>query len=152
MDPSVLNENEGCDAIQQAADGVVGGMGTQLSRVTVGRRFSSFFGTTLSVTYLLWCKLMMDIPLCERPNVIIIHLLWTLMFLKTYQTTSVLAIKCKVDEKTYRKYVWLVIKMVGAIDDVVSINTDDLTTIFYHTLTYLLLLSLTSIIAMLLQI
>lgn len=152
MDPSVLNENEGCDAIQQAANGVVGGMGNHLSRVTVGRRFSSFFGTTLSVTYLLWCKLMMDIPLCERPGVIIIHLLWTLMFLKTYQTTSVLAIKCKVDEKTYRKYVWLVIKMVGAIDDVVSINTDDLTTIFYHTLTYLLLLSLTSIIAMLLQI
>ena len=38
------------------------------------------------------------------------HLLWALMFLKQYNTQSFTASIVDVDEKTYRKWVWKVIK------------------------------------------
>ena len=48
------------------------------------------------------------------------HLLWALMFLKQYNTQSFTASIVDVDEKTYRKWVWKVIKKIADIDFLVS--------------------------------
>ena len=46
-----------------------------------------------------------------KPNVAVpIHLLWTLMFLIVYATESVLLGMTRVDEKTYRKWIWMILR------------------------------------------
>jgi len=44
------------------------------------------------------------------------HLLWSFLFLKTYDPEKVLSVACGVDEKTYRKWVWLVLDLLGELD------------------------------------
>ena len=120
MDPSVLDEEGGCKLIKRVANTLVGGLNDQLCEYTIDRRYVAFFGTTMQVTYLMWCMVVVDIPDYDFPGVIFVHLLWTLMFLKTYQPVNVLAARCKVDEKTYRKYLWQVLEVIAGIESIVS--------------------------------
>ena len=50
-----------------------------------------------------------------------IHLLWTLMFLKGYHKESVNSAIAEVDEKTFRKWVWILIPEISYLEgDLVS--------------------------------
>ena len=56
------------------------------------------------------------------------HLLWTLLFLRLYDTEEVLAAKVGTGEKTYRKWVWMLIDIISYLRvDVVS----DFIIVFY---------------------
>ena len=45
-----------------------------------------------------------------------IHLLWGLMFLKIYSTENVRACTVCADEKTFRKWPWLIVKAISKLD------------------------------------
>lgn len=81
-------------------------------------RFMANFGTPPSIVALLW-QMMASINGIDtycKPK----HLLWTLMFLKTYATFDVIACRVGADEKTVRKWVWYVVFTVAdLVDDVV---------------------------------
>ena len=79
------------------------------------RDFRALFGISPQVCVDTWhrCNFSADIT----PK----HLMWTLMFLKTYATEPVLASLAGVSRKTYRKWVWRVIpQMSGATSKVVG--------------------------------
>lgn len=87
---------------------------------TQKERFHAFFGASPYVCSLVWSYLVQaNVALDDycQPK----HLLWTLLFLKTYSTESVLAVLIGVDEKTVRKWVWYLIEELGDLyDDLVS--------------------------------
>ena len=79
-----------------------------LSR-TLARRFRAYFGTSPKVCCFLWTLIEDEIPKNEAP----IHLLWNFMFLKIYSSENVHASVAGVDEKTFRKYSWDIIKLIS---------------------------------------
>ena len=82
-----------------------------LSLQTQKRRYKSLFGCSSEITAKLWnllLRLMSVIKLGCQPQ----HLLWTLLFLKQYASETVLCELCGCDEKTLRKWVWLMLDMI----------------------------------------
>jgi hypothetical protein len=45
-----------------------------------------------------------------------IHMLWALCFMKQYAAESVLASMCDCDEKTLRKWVWIMVEQIAKLD------------------------------------
>ena len=96
------------------------------SKVTYGetqsRRFRSIFGTTPYVCSILWDKIREFPEEAVPKNASPRHLLWTLFFLKTYPTEASLASGVGgVDEKTVRKWIWIIIEAISFLEtDVVS--------------------------------
>ena len=82
---------------------------TESSSLTFGRRYRACFGTSPKVCCFLWTLIENQIPKNATPY----HLLWSLMFLKIYSTENVLASIIGVDEKTFRKYSWPIIKLIS---------------------------------------
>jgi len=114
-----MNVEEDVDAMmQEAANISIGGFGTHLCEYTIHRRFVACFGCTIHIAAMLWCIL--DVDNLGPDNAKIHHLLWTLMFLKTYETNNILASIFDVDEQTYRKWTWLIIGAIAKIDGIVS--------------------------------
>src|SRR5688500_2714584 len=54
-----------------------------------------------------------------------VHLLWTLLFLKTYSTEQVLSQFIGVDEKTYRKWVWFYLEGISKMSSLFVCISDD---------------------------
>ena len=84
-----------------------GHFGSHLCEDTLQRRFMSLFGVTFQICFLMWCLL--DVENEGPHGACVCHLLWTLMFLKTYDTNDNLVGTCKVDPKTFRKWKWLML-------------------------------------------
>lgn len=80
--------------------------------LSADRRFRSMFGTTMSVTATVYNLIKEHLPTGARP----IHLLWALHFLKNYSTETVNSVLWKCDEKTYRKWSWVIIRKIAEID------------------------------------
>lgn len=76
----------------------------QLLQEHGGRDFNSIFGKTPEVVALTWNLLDLGDTGAKLK-----HLLWALMFMKTYSKEPVLASMAKVTRKTFRKWVWIVI-------------------------------------------
>ncbi|KAG9399900.1 hypothetical protein AC1031_011321 [Aphanomyces cochlioides] len=74
------------------------------NKAQTGRRFKSMFGVSPSIASILW-KDLQPTPSDAKPC----HLLWALLFLKVYATEHVHAALCQVDEKTFRKWTWIMI-------------------------------------------
>lgn len=74
------------------------------------RRYKSMFGVSPSICFKIW-KLL-EIPPSIKP----IHLLWTLNFLKQYNTEHTSKAIFKINEKTYRKYVWIIVEALAEIN------------------------------------
>lgn len=72
--------------------------------------FRAHFGTSADVCSILWDNIRASrrCPRCIRP----IHLLWSLLFLKTYDTTDVLAARVNTSPNTLRKWVWIVLRLI----------------------------------------
>ena len=82
-------------------------------------RFLAHYGTHPSVVAVVWAKLV-EVenlhPSC-KPK----HLLWTLLFFKTYGSFDVIACHVGADPKTVRKWIWHTVHQIAdLIDDVVS--------------------------------
>jgi hypothetical protein len=85
---------------------------------TKSRRFRAFFGTTPIICSVLWS---LCLPSFIAQAVMPAHLLWALLFLKQYNIEEVNASMTGTDEKTFRKWSWLVISILADLD-VVSKN------------------------------
>ena len=80
-------------------------------------RYAAIFGLSTEHTAILWYRLVeahytnstYSLPSSASPN----HLLWGLLFLKAYNTEHVNASVTGVDEKTFRKWAWVVVKAIG---------------------------------------
>lgn len=75
------------------------------SRVVGLRRFKSFFGISPKICAISWELIKRDLPSTYKPT----HLLWTLFFLKNYNTEHVNRRYAECDEKTFRLKIWTII-------------------------------------------
>jgi hypothetical protein len=78
------------------------------------RRFRSFFGCSSRVATALWNRARKKklLPVDFAPK----HMLWTLAFMKLYDSEEVLAAICRCDAKTFRKWVWKGVDILGDLD------------------------------------
>lgn len=74
-------------------------------------RFKAFFGVSPSICARAWLHLKNVLPTDYNE----MHLLWTLFFLKCYNTDSVNCSIARCDEKTFRKRIWVVIGKLAFI-------------------------------------
>ena len=76
------------------------------------RRFKSFFGTGAGGCEYVWRNL---IPHAVHgyQGLRFYHLLWAQMFVKLYSTINVLSGIVKVDEKTFSKWVWIILDLIS---------------------------------------
>lgn len=74
------------------------------------RRFKSFYGTTAGCCVYLWDRILPHIGPDGGRH---FHLLWALMFLKLYDSISVLSSIVQVDEKTFSKWTWKILSAIS---------------------------------------
>ena len=72
--------------------------------------FRSHFGTSPRICAYLWKS--MTLPNGALPE----HLLWALLFMKVYATEAVLANMLGVCRNTFRKWIWLVLGAMHALE------------------------------------
>ena len=72
-------------------------------------QFRSYFGVSAKVCVDLWHR--MSLSLGAKPK----HLLWALLYLKTYGTETTLSSRCLVTRKTYRKWVRLMLPRIAEL-------------------------------------
>jgi hypothetical protein len=77
------------------------------------RCFNAIFGCSPKVTARLWNGLVEQRKVPSGGKVM--HLLWTLAFLKLYDTESVYCTMFGVTEKTFRKWVWKFVDNISTI-------------------------------------
>lgn len=75
------------------------------------RRFRAMFGVSYIHCSIIWTHIYDDLPGGACP----VHLLWTLMFLKCYNTEEVNRSLIDADEKTIRKWIWIFIDQISKI-------------------------------------
>ena len=73
------------------------------------RRFRGVFGMSSKVCAVLWEFLVQHSTISRKKGSSPKHLLWTLMVLKLYATEETNAAMAGVDEKTFRKWCWIVL-------------------------------------------
>ena len=96
------------------------------------RRWSANYGASPNTCQAIWALITGSSPLPNGAS--FYHLLWGLLFLKTYMIEAVVSGMVGVDEQTYRKWVWIIIPRIAALKpSVVSIF------IFYHFTTNIVL-------------
>lgn len=100
--------NIGCSYVKHNING---------SRITGYRRFRAFFGVDPIVCSIVWEQLKNDRPPRSKPK----HLMWALMFLKIYTTENVFRGIVGVDEKTWRKWIWIFIDLMASLKVVMEI-------------------------------
>ena len=61
---------------------------------------------------MIWNRLIGKLPPGSRP----VHLLWSLLFLKRYDTEHVNRSLTQADEKTWRKWVWIFVELLANLD------------------------------------
>lgn len=74
------------------------------------RSFKARFGCSPDVCSVLWE--MMSIRRTKPRNMTPKHLLWALLFMKTYNSETMLSGLLDVERKTFRKWIWLVIRQI----------------------------------------
>jgi len=104
--------------VQYITSTLISGFEAHLCEHTVNRRFIALFGCSMHITAMIWALL--DVVNLGPDGAKLHHLLWALMFMKTYGTCSELACIFEVDEKTFRKWIWLIIIAISKIEDIVS--------------------------------
>ncbi len=88
-----------------------------LSIVLESRRFRSLFGVSALVCAKAWNLTGDKLPLSSSPK----HLLWAFLFLKVYGSEHNYRILSGADEKTFRKWSWIFVKLKSNLS-VVRLN------------------------------
>jgi len=88
--------------------------GRALQRRFRNRRFRAGLGVSSYVCSWYWNQLEKEklLPKGFLPK----HFLWTLLFLKIYASEHVHAAMCGCDETTFRKWVWIGLKVIGDLE------------------------------------
>lgn len=102
------------------SEGLFAQLGYQICRNSLNnsvgeRRFTSLFGTSPAMCSLMWGMLLEDLPEGGKPK----HLLWALIFLKTYGTEHVMRACIGADEKISRKWIWQFVEAIANLDVVI---------------------------------
>ena len=94
---------------------------TRLNKTSFNRRFRSWFGLSPRVTSRVWntLELQRKVPV----GGLLKHLLWTLAFLKLYETESVYSSMFCVSDRTFRKWVWEFLAKIHTIELVSVVTT-----------------------------
>lgn len=79
------------------------------AQVVSHRRFIVFFGVSVATCNQIWAAIRHGGP----RRIKAVHLLWGLMFLKTYAVEEVHASIAAVDEKTFHFWVWRAIESIA---------------------------------------
>jgi hypothetical protein len=103
-----VDENRFLDIAGSLADTIAEDVGD----ITRKRRFRALFGISTRICVLLWTLLSKQLGRQARP----VHLLWTLFFLKHYSVEEVNAAFARVNEKTYRKWTWLMLEELAKLN------------------------------------
>ena len=87
------------------------------------RRWRATFGASPAVCSILWSRMRMILPAAPN-NVEPKHLMWCLLFLKTYVTEHTgAAMVGGVDEDTFRKWRWFFVEAIAFLEfDVVRVQ------------------------------
>ena len=87
-------------------------------------RFKAHFGTTAHICCMLWNQILSAAGVPPMPNgASYRHLLWGLLLMKIYATEAVLCAIVDTNEKTFRKWAWLMIRRLSRLKHrVVSAN------------------------------
>lgn len=88
------------------------GRAVGLHSVEQRRRFHALFGISPAMCCLVWTKLADQLQKGTQP----MHLLWGLLFLKTYATEEVMCTITQTDRKTFRKWSWSVVTEISNLD------------------------------------
>jgi len=83
----------------------------------IKERFVSYFCCGYQLCLLLWRTLKRQSIIPRGDSFDRKHLLWTLLFLKLYNTNLVMADMCKCDVKTFRKQVWEGVEFLVALKE-----------------------------------
>ena len=81
------------------------------SEVIVKRRFRGLFGISVDVCVQVWNLLGKRIPEASHPR----HLLWALLFLKSYANETVISAMTGSDEKTQRLWIWQFVRAIARL-------------------------------------
>ena len=104
------------DYFRQTGLTIMGWANTTSHSITMDRQFRASFGTHPLLCHQIWNLinngLMCTSNNCARPK----HLLWALLFLKQYNTTEINSALVGEDEKTFRKWSWIVINSIAELD------------------------------------
>ena len=79
------------------------------------RRYRGAFGASPRISSLIWT--MLRHPIGGE----LIHLLMAFHFLKCYATETIQAALFKVDEKTFRKWQWMYVRLLSTLNNVSSL-------------------------------
>jgi hypothetical protein len=90
-----------------------------LAVVTIIRRCIAYYGATPDLVHSLWDELCDSNLLPEKGK--LVHLLWSLAFLKTYCTYSKYSTDFSVHENTFIKWIWLFIPAIARMKHLVRI-------------------------------
>ena len=93
--------------------------GHRLGKLIAGgaedRKFRSFFGCGVEVARLAWN--MLRAKSLVPPGGLVVHYLWSLMFMKLYSSeTALCAHAGGIDPKTFRKWVWPFIRALSELE------------------------------------
>jgi hypothetical protein len=78
------------------------------------KKFKSLFGVSPQLASILWERVFCQYPPCTDVLLFPVHLLWSLMFMKTYANETVLASYIGKDAKTVRKYNWIILEHISS--------------------------------------
>jgi hypothetical protein len=87
-------------------------LSTQISEKTKERRFRELFGINAEICAKLWLLCLPLLPESASP----VHLLWALYFLRQYSIEGINASFAKCDEKTFRKWCWIMIGVLASLE------------------------------------
>jgi hypothetical protein len=91
-----------------------------LCYATRDRRFREAFGISSESAFILWMHL--NVPNEGPEGGQQVHLLWSLLFLKTYSTQNNLAGRCGVHKDTFKHWRDLFRERIASLDDLVSVH------------------------------
>jgi hypothetical protein len=102
----------------------------KLCFATRDRRFREAFGISSETAHMLWMYL--NVPNEGPYGGQKVHLLWSLLFLKTYNTQNDLAGRCGVHRNTFKHWRDLFLTRIASLDDLVSDQSMYVLMIFLH--------------------
>ena len=91
---------------------------TRVGIMTTIRCYNAWFGADPIYVSIVWKMLVYIGWLDYGCQIIPVHLLWALLFLKVYSTEEVNAGRVKTDEKTFREQVWFILEGIAKLDTV----------------------------------
>lgn len=116
--PKTLRREPGRDDFIEAAFDIWRHKNRNIASSTLDKRFHSYFGVDIDLCVTLWNWIDDDLP----KSAFYYHLLWALLFLKTYDSFAVLAGAVGCDEKTFQKWIWIVIEALSDCEcEIVSV-------------------------------